>query len=62
MLETESLELATQRLPILTVSGLLGPNFSVERRAQVVERSLSCESNQQKGFELAEFLMLESQE
>jgi hypothetical protein len=42
----ELLELAPQRLPRVTVSGLLRPNFGVERRAQIVEASLAGEANQ----------------
>ena len=44
----ELLEFAPQRLPIVTVSGLLRPNFGVERRAKIVEGSLAGEAKQRR--------------
>ena len=42
------LEFTPQRLPIVTVSGLLRPNFGVERRAKIVEGSLAGEAKQRR--------------
>lgn len=42
----ELFEFASQRLPIITVSGLFCPHFGIECRTEIVDGRLSRESNQ----------------